>query len=111
MPELLNHLKQGSAKQPAWDGRTDSHYIFLWNSNTLLLVKYARVSCGIKEEPTREGQYFEFLPKGSAVPLHVYHNHSPSQRLTLEKRKTIMHTFWHHVISKSSVAQPAVIFG
>ena len=111
MSALLGHLNQGSAEQPAREGRTDAHYIFIWNSNSLRLVNYEVVSCGIREEPSRRGQYFEFQPKGTDVPLHVYHNHSPSTRLTLGKRKTLMKTFWNHVSTKTSVAQPAVIFG
>ena len=58
MSELLGHLNQGSAEQPAWEGRTDVHYIFIWKTDSLRMVDYAVVSCGIKEEPTRRGQYF-----------------------------------------------------
>ena len=82
MKELLAHLNRGSAGQPAWEGKTDVHYIFMWKSNSLELVTYEVVSCGIETEPTRSGQYFQFQPKGSDAPLHVYHNHSPSSRST-----------------------------
>ena len=49
MSELLHHLNQCSAEQPAWEGRTDAHYIFLWNLNSLPLVDCDVVSCGITE--------------------------------------------------------------
>ena len=111
MSELLAQLNRGSAAQPAWQGRTDAHYIFLWNSNRLCLVDYEVVSCGIKSEPSRTGQYFKFQPRGSDVHLHVYHNHAPSTKLTLGKKKATMKAFWTHVMAKSSVAQPAVVFG
>ena len=111
MSELLHHLNQCSAEQPTWEGRANAHYIFLWNSNRLPLVDYDVVSCGITEEPIRRRQYFEFQPKRSDVPLHVYHNHAPSAKLSLGKRKTTMKAFWKHVITKSSVEQPAVVFG
>ena len=68
MLELLGHFKQGGAEQPAWEGRTGAHYIFIGNPNSLRFVKYEVVSCGIEEAPTRRGQYFEFQPKGSDVP-------------------------------------------
>ena len=87
MSVLLGHLNQGSAGQPAWEGRTDIHYIFLWKSNRLGLVNYEVVSCGIMNEPRRKCQYFEFQPEGSNVPLHVYHNHAPTTGLTLNKKK------------------------
>ena len=111
MSQLLGHLNQGSAERPAWEGKTDVHYIFMWKPNSLHLLDYEVVSCGVNTEPYRRGQYFQFQPTGSAVPLHVYHNHSPSPRLTLAKKKTIMKTFWRHVMTKSSVAQPGVVFG
>ncbi len=41
MLELLRKLNQRSAEQPAWEGRTDAHYIFLWNSSSLRLLDYA----------------------------------------------------------------------
>ena len=111
MSELLEHLNQGSAEQPAWEGKTDVHYIFLWNSNSLCLIEYEVVSCGIQQDPLRRGQYFKFQPKGSEVPLHIYHNHSPTTKLTMPKKRTIMKTFWNHVLAKSSDAHPAVVFG
>ena len=111
MSQLLGHLNQGSAERPAWEGKTDAHYIFIWKPNSLRLIDYDVVGCGVSSEPNRRGQYFQFQPIGSAVPLHVYHNHSPSPKLTLGKKKTIMKTFWNHVMTKSSVAKPAVVFG
>ena len=111
MSELSEQLDQGSAEQPAWEGRTDVHYIFLWNSNRLRLVNYEVISCGITEHPNRRAQYFELHSTENDFPLHLYHNHSPSPHLTVPRRKTIVRSFWNHVITKSSVAQPAVVFG
>ena len=86
MSELLAKLDQGSAGQPAWEGRTSVHYIFLWNSNRLRLVTYEVISCGITEHPNRRAQYFELHSTENDFPLHLYHNHSPSTKLTLARR-------------------------
>ena len=49
-----------SAAMPAWEGRSDGHYIFVWNSNRLLLKDYRYVSCGIKVHSWRMAQYLLF---------------------------------------------------
>ena len=54
--ELLRELNQRSAEQPAWKGKTDVHYIFLWNSSSLHLLDYQVVSCGIPEHPWKNSQ-------------------------------------------------------
>ena len=88
MSELLGQLNQGRAEQSAWEGRTDVHYISLWNSSRLRLVNYEVISCGITEHPNRRAQYFELHSTENDFPLHLYHNHSPSPTLTLARRKT-----------------------
>ena len=69
-----------SAARPAWDGRSNGHYIFVWNSSRLVLTEYEYVSCGIKEHHWRMAQYLQFQCAESqgGPPLHVCHNHSPS---------------------------------
>lgn len=92
MQHLVTKLNS-SAAQPAWAGRSDGHYIFLWNSRKLVLRKYDYVSCGVEEHPWRMAQYFQFhrAQLKNDSPLHVCHNHSPSSRpnciLTEERRK------------------------
>ena len=57
---ILGHLLSSlnsSAARPAssvWVGRSDGHYIFVWNSNKLVLQDYAFVSCGITEHSWRK---------------------------------------------------------
>ena len=63
MSELLRLLNQGSAEQPAWQGMTDVHYIFLWNSNSLRLVNYEVVSCGIETDPLEAANTLSSSPK------------------------------------------------
>ena len=111
MSELLGQLNQGSAEQSAWEGRTDVHYIFLWNSNRLRLVNYEAIGCGITEHRNRRAQYFELHSTENDFPLHLYHNHSPCPHLTVPRKKNIVRSLWNHVTTKSSVAQPAVVFG
>ena len=111
MLQLLRELNQGSAEQPAWEGKTDVHYIFLWNSSSLHLLDYQVLSCGIPEHPWRKSQYFQLQAKGVDFPLHVYHNHSPSTGLTLPRRKLVVKSLWDHATSKSTVAQPVVVLG
>ena len=51
---ILRHLLSSlssSPAQPAWEGRSDGHYIFVWDSNKLVLNDYEFVSCGIVEHP------------------------------------------------------------
>ena len=69
-----------SAAQPAWMGRTDGHYIFVWNSHRLRLISYQYISCGIEEHAWRMAQYLRFrhTEAQSGPPLHICHCHSPS---------------------------------
>ena len=115
---LLSSLNSSAARpaSSAWVGRSDGHYIFVWNSNKLVLKDYEFVSCGIKDHPWRRCQYLKFQCADSldTPPLHVIHNHSPSSRnsvLTDERRKHVFSNLWNHVLQRSSVAQPAAIFG
>ena len=115
MAELLQALN-GSAEQPVWDGRADVHYIFLWNTSSLQLRDYEVVSCGINDHPWRKAQYIQFTTASDGEPLHIYHNHSPSntkggKHLTLALRKCIFVNLWEHVRRKSNAEQPAVVFG
>ena len=108
-----------SAEQPVWEGRADVHYTFLWNTSKLFLQDYEVVSCGIDEQSWRQAQYFQFEKEPCGEPLHLYHNHSPAgqvttnhnHRLTNGRRKRILKTLWGHLRTKSSAAQPAVLFG
>ena len=82
-----------SSAPPLWTGRSDGHYIFIWNSSRLLLKVYDYISCGVTEHIWRKTQYFQFQCAESPddPPLHVCHNHSPSSKnetLTLERKKT-----------------------
>ena len=91
-----------SAARPAWTGRSDGHYIFIWNSSRLLLRFYKYVSCSIKEHPWRMAQYFQFQRADlqDDPPLHVCHNHSPSSgngKLTDERRTNFPDSVGHCV--------------
>ena len=115
MAELLQALN-GSTEQPVWDGRADVHYIFLWNTSSLQLRDYEVVSCGINDHPWRKAQYIQFTTASDGEPLHIYHNHSPSntkggKHLTLARRKSILVNLWDHVRRRSNAEQPAVVFG
>ena len=112
-----------SAQQPAWKGQSDGHYIFVWNSNRLVLTSYEYISCGIAEHPWRMAQYLQFEPAQShyhsRVSLHVCHNHSPASKngkLTDERAKRIFATLWDHVMNNAhderidSAVQPVAIF-
>ena len=118
MRHLLSSLNSSAARpaSSAWAGRSDGHYIFVWNSNKLVLKDYEFVSCGIEEHSWRRAQYLQFQCADSldTPPLHLIHNHSPSSRssgLTDERRQRIFSNLWDHVLERSSVAQPAAIFG
>ena len=81
-----------SAARPAWKGRSDGHYTFIWDSNRLILKCYEYVSCGVKEHAWRMAQYLQFhrAELQDDSPLHVCHTHSPSSpngKLTDERRK------------------------
>ena len=115
---IMRHLLSSLNSSPllAWVGRSDGHYIFVWNSNKLVLKDYAFVSCGIQEHSWRRCQYLQFQCADSldTPALHLIHNHSPSSRnsvLSDERRKRVFSNLWDHVLQKSSVAQPAAIFG
>ena len=95
----LNSSAARSAARPAWPGRSDGHYIFVWNSSRLLLMDYEYVSCGIQEQTWRMAQYLQFQCAESqdGPPLHVCHNHSPSSShaaLTDARRKRIFQPLW-----------------
>ena len=81
MQYLLEQLNS-SAALPAWTGRSDGHYIFLWNSSKLDLIEYDYVSCGIPDHPWRKAQYFQFRCAESPdhPQLHVCHDHSPPSK-------------------------------
>ena len=88
MSELLEHLNQGSAGQPVWQGKTYIHHIFLWKSNSFELLDYDVVSCGIIGEPARKAQYFEFRPAGINDSLYAFHLHnSVNPKLTSTNKK------------------------
>ena len=115
---LVSSLNSSAARpaSSAWASRSDGHYIFVWNSNKLVLKDYEFVSCGIKEHSWRKAQYLQFQCADSLAtpPLHVIHNHSPSSSicvLTNDRRKRVFSNLWDHVLQKSKVAQPAAIFG
>ena len=105
-----------SAARPAWTGRSDGHYIFVWNSSRLLLTDYEYVSCGIKEQTWRMAQYLQFKCAESQddPPLHVCHNHSPSSngQLTDGRRKRIFRSLWAHAMQNDygSGSQPVAVF-
>jgi len=133
---IMNHVLSklnGSAEQPVWTGKSDGHYIFLWNSEKLHLQMYEYISCQIPEAPWRMAQYFQFqhAEKQTGPPLHVCHCHSPSsdnqketptqeqiiRKLTDERRAKIFEVLWNQVEKNNprehpcSVAEPTAIFG
>ena len=79
MSHVLSKLN-GSAQQPVWSGKTDGHYMFLWNTEKLHLKMYKYISCEVEDAPWRMAQYFQFqhAEKQTGPPLHVCHCHSPS---------------------------------
>ena len=107
MHVLLGTLNP-AAGQPDWQGRADVHYMLLWDSNSLPPVDYEVVGCGISELPV---ETCKSQAGGGDFPLHVYHNHSPTTNLTPHRRKLLLRALWAHVTAKTSVAQPAVVFG
>ena len=114
MKLILGELNADSAEHPVWIGKTDVHYIFVWNTNALTCLLYEVISCGIEEQAARKAQYFQFVTALGGETLHVFHNHSPSsdaRSLTNGRRKRICSTCWHHVATRTSAAQPAVVFG
>ena len=111
-----------SAGQPAWEGKADGHYIFLWHSQRLSLEAYEYVSCGVLQQPWRMAQYLRFtIPDHSeARPLHICHCHSPASKvskLTAERRRQIFASLWNQVLAGQREAQfhqavyPVCLFG
>ena len=112
-----------SAERPAWKGQLDGHYIFVWNSNRLVLTTYTYINCGIMEHPWRMAQYLQFQPAEShyhsPVSLHVCHNHSPDSPkgglLTDSIAERIFENLWAHVMDNEpcgrNASQPVAIFG
>ena len=121
---VLSRLNR-NAERPAWKGRSDGHYIFVWNSERLMLSIYNYVSCGIEEQPWRMAQYLLFRDTESQTgpPLHVCHCHSPSDKVTerragpMPQRARTFETLWGHVMRNDpvedpdSATQPVSIFG
>ena len=112
-----------SAKQPAWEGLSDGHYIFVWKSERLLCTFYEYTSCGIEEQPWRMAQYLQFQRADleSGPPLHVCHCHSPSNnvlQLDDSRRERTFKSLWSHVMINNPVDNlnisdelPVAIFG
>jgi len=114
MKLILDELNVDSAAPPVWIGKTDVHYIFVWNTDALTCLLYEVISCGIQEQPVRKAQYFQFVQVIGGETLHVFHNHSVSSKthnLKIGRKKRICSTFWRHAATKSSAARPAVLFG
>ena len=112
---IMQHIVKkpnSSAAQPEWTGRSDGHYIFVWNSSKLLLIKYAYVSCGVEDHAWRMAQYFQFhrAELQNDSPLHLCHNHSPSSHpnaiLTDDRRKIIFATLWNYVLRQDPSESP-----
>ena len=113
MKLILDELNVDSAAPPVWIGKTDVHYIFVWNTDALTCLLYEVISCGIQEQPVRKAQYFQFVQVIGGETLHVFHNHSVSSKthiLTIDRKKRTCSTFWRHAARKSSAARPAVLF-
>ena len=122
MLRVVTKLNDG-AEQPVWKGRCDGQYIFVWNSDRLVLTIYNYISCGIAEHPWRMAQYLQFQHAESqpGPPLHVCHCHSPSSfrciELTDDRRERIFEALWAHVMSNDpvedpgSAVRPVAIFG
>ena len=114
MKAILDKLNENSEGSEFWTGRTDVHYIFIWNNNALNLVHHEVIDCGIPEQAYRQAQYFKFSSSLGEDELHIVHNHSPSsevRKLTKQRRKDICSTCWNHVMKNTCAEQPAVVFG
>ena len=68
--------EDSSNERPAWKAQSDGRYVFLWNSNRLVLTAYKYISCDIKEHPWRMAQYLQFqhAESHSGPPLHICHH-------------------------------------
>ena len=118
-PDIMEHIVSklnSGAERPTWKGKSDGHYIFVWNSNRLLLTTYNYISCGIEEHPWRMAQYLQFQPAEShyhsPVSLHVCHNHSPTSKngkLTYDRAKRIFVALWDHVMKSAHDEQCCLI--
>ena len=96
-----------NAEQLVWCGRAKS-FIF---SSALHVGEHDVIGCGIVEHPSRKAEYFQLETIASGLPLHLYHNHGSTtktdRKLRLPRKKLIVRSFWSHVGTKSSAAQPA----
>ena len=117
MSHVLSKLND-STQQPVWAGKTDGHYMFLWNTKKLLLKVYKYISCEVQEQTWRMAQYLQFQhpEKQTGPPLHVCHCHnvsSPTAKLTKERRVTIFKALWKQVEMNNpkDAGEPAAIFG
>lgn len=68
--------EDNSIELPTWKAQSDGRYIFLWNSNRLVLTAYKYISCGIVDHPWRMVQYLQFqhAESQSRLPLHICHH-------------------------------------
>ena len=116
---IMQHIVKkpnSSAAQPEWTGRSDGHYIFVWNSSKLLLIKYAYVSCGVDDHPWRMAQYFQFhrAELQNDSPLHLCHNHSPSSHpnaiLTDDRRKNNFRDVMELCVATRSQRKPSACY-
>ena len=121
MKHLLRALNS-SAAQPAWTGKCDGHYIFVWNSSRLMLKTAEYISCGIAGDDWRMAQYLRFqrADAQTGAELHICHCNSPVNDigdLNDHRRKTIFQTLWAHVLrnerdeAAASAVQPVAVFG
>ena len=121
MTHLLRALNS-SAAQPAWTGKCDGHYIFVWNSSRLTLKTAEYISCGIAGDEWRMAQYLRFqrADAQTGAELHICHCNSPANyigELNDHRRKTIFATLWAHVLrnerdeAAASAVQPSAVFG
>ena len=121
MKHLLGRLNS-SAAQPAWTGQCDGHYIFVWNSNRLMLTTSEYISCAIAEQDWRMAQYLRFQGADFQIgaPLHICHCNSPATyigELNDARRERIFKTLWAHVMrnerdeAAASAVQPVAVFG
>ena len=81
--------RNDKAAQPAWEGRCDGHYIFLWNTSTLHPKMYEFIGCDIREHPWRRAQYMQSIYPNlqNRPPLHLIHCHSPVNPNLSDDRK------------------------
>ncbi len=70
--EVYNIKEDGLKKQQLCLEKetVDVHYIFIWNSEILGLLRYEVVSCGIEEHPERRARYLELYKKDTIAALH-----------------------------------------